>query len=217
MSITHLQQQAILSSLEQHYQGATTALEFGTPFELLVATVLAAQCTDKQVNKITAKLFPKYNTPEQFAYLTPEQLAEEIKGCGLYISKSKNIVALAQQIMVLHGGSVPDTLEDLEALPGVGRKTANVVLSVAFGKPAFAVDTHVFRVSNRMGLAKAKNPLETERQVCDLMPSDKWADAHHWLIHHGRAVCKARNPLCHECPVQEYCPRIDVVNPVPSP
>lgn len=204
------QQRAILSILEQHYQGAATALEFGSPFELLVATVLAAQCTDKQVNKITAELFPKYNTPEQFAALTPEQVAEEIKGCGLYMNKSKNIVALSQQIMALHGGQVPATLTELEALPGVGRKTANVVLAVAFGKPAFAVDTHVFRVSNRMGLAQAKNPLETEKQVCAIIPPEKWGDAHHWLIHHGRAVCKARNPLCDQCPVQGECPKLEV-------
>ncbi len=210
MSDSTSQQRAILSILEQHYKGAATALEYRTPFELLVATVLAAQCTDKQVNKITTKLYAKYNTPAQFASLTPDQLAEEIKACGLYMNKSKNIVALSQQIMALHSGEVPDTLEELEALPGVGRKTANVVLAVAFGKPAFAVDTHVFRVSNRMGLARAKNPLETERQVCAIIAPEKWGDAHHWLIHHGRAICKARNPLCSECPVAGECPKVEV-------
>ncbi|MFA5536498.1 MAG: endonuclease III [Bacillota bacterium] len=198
-------QKQILQELAVVYAEATTALEFKNPFELLIATILAAQSTDRQVNSITGSLFEKYPNPQSFAQLTPEILAEDIKGVGLFRNKSRHIVATSRELLLRHQGQVPSTREELEKLPGVGRKTANVVLSVAFNQPALAVDTHVFRVANRLGLARAKNPLETEKQLCAIIPEDLWGQAHHWLIYHGRQVCKARNPLCNECVLAEYC------------
>lgn len=197
--------QRILALLRETYQGAKTALKYRNTFELLIATMLAAQSTDRQVNVITASLFQKYPDPQSFARLTPEELEQEIKGVGLYRNKSRNIIAACRQILEKHHGQVPRTREELEALPGVGRKTANVVLSIGFGQPALAVDTHVFRVANRLKLAKAKTPLETEKQLCEWIPQELWSQVHHWLIYHGRQVCKARNPLCHECMLAEYC------------
>ncbi|HHW05965.1 MAG TPA: endonuclease III [Clostridia bacterium] len=197
--------QKILALLQETYKGAKTALRYKNTFELLIATMLAAQSTDRQVNVITASLFKKYPDPASFARLTPEELEEDIKGVGLYKSKSRHIIAACRQILEKHHGQVPQTREELEALPGVGRKTANVVLSIGFGQPALAVDTHVFRVANRLKLAEAKDPLETERQLCAWIPRALWSEAHHWLIYHGRQVCKARHPLCHQCVVAEYC------------
>lgn len=197
--------QRILGLLRETYQGAKTALHYRNTFELLIATMLAAQSTDRQVNIITASLFQKYPDPQSFARLTPEELEEEIKGVGLYRNKSRNIIAACRQILEKYHGQVPQTREELEALPGVGRKTANVVLSIGFGQPALAVDTHVFRVANRLKLAEAKNPLETEKQLCDWIPQELWSEVHHWLIYHGRQVCKARNPLCHQCMLTEDC------------
>jgi len=194
----------ILKQLAATYADAVTALEFKNPFELLVATILAAQSTDRQVNLITESLFKKYPDPESFAELSPEILEEDIKMVGLFRNKSRHIVATSRELLLNHHGQVPITREELERLPGVGRKTANVVLSVAFNQPALAVDTHVFRVANRLGLAKAKNPLETEKQLCAIIPEKLWGQAHHWLIYHGR-VCKARNPLCNDCVLAEYC------------
>ncbi|MGI6553366.1 MAG: endonuclease III [Bacillota bacterium] len=195
----------ILEILSREYSHARTELNYSNPFELLVSTILSAQSTDRQVNKITRSLFKKYSGPEDFARLTPEQLAEEIRGCGLYRNKSRHIIAASRALLEKHGGVVPSTREDLEALPGVGRKTASVVLSNAFGQEALAVDTHVHRVSNRLGLAQSTDVRVTEEQLCALIPRDQWSQAHHWLIYHGRRVCKARKPLCHVCKLAEYC------------
>lgn len=195
----------ILNTLEQTYPEAATALRFDTPFQLLVATILSAQSTDKQVNKVTSNLFKKHSTPYDFAELTPKQLEKEIKSCGLYRNKAKNIIAASKAIVDKHDGKVPQSLEELVKLPGVGRKTANVVLSNAFDIPAFAVDTHVHRVANRLGLARAKTPLKTEKELMKNVPKPLWGKAHHWLIHHGRQKCKARNPRCDECPLEKLC------------
>ena len=195
----------ILEILEKHYEGATTALKYKTPFQLLIATILSAQCTDRQVNKITSKLFQKYPGPEDFARLSPEELEKDIYSCGFYRNKSRNIVKTSQILLKKYGGQVPQSIEELQELPGVGRKTANVVASNAFGMDAIAVDTHVFRVSNRLGLAHAKTPEETERQLMENIPKNKWSKAHHWLIQHGRRVCIARNPKCDQCFLAEYC------------
>lgn len=195
----------ILDSLYQLYPDAHCELNFRTPFELLIATILSAQCTDKRVNEITAPLFEKYNKPEDFLTLTQEEMEELIKGLGLYKNKSKNILETCRILYEKYNGEVPRTHAELEALPGVGRKTANVVLSNAFGIPAIAVDTHVFRVGNRLGLAKSDNVDETERQLMKRIPKEKWSDAHHWLIWHGRRVCAARNPKCSECTLSDMC------------
>lgn len=194
-----------LEILKETYPDAKPELDFTTPFELLVATMLSAQSTDKQVNKVTHVLFEKYNTPEAFATLSYEELEPYIKGCGLYRTKGKNILASSKQIMEQYAGEVPRDRDTLTTLPGVGRKTANVVVSNAFGTPAIAVDTHVFRVANRIGLANAKDVLNTEKQLMETIPSEQWSIAHHWLIFHGRRVCAARNPKCNICAVRECC------------
>jgi endonuclease-3 len=180
-------------------------LAFTTPFELLVAVVLSAQATDKGVNKATAVLFPVANTPAAIVALGVEGLVPYIKSIGLYPTKSKNVVALAQALLREHGGQVPADREALERLPGVGRKTANVVLNTAFGQPTIAVDTHIFRVANRTGLAPGKNVDEVERKLLALVPERFRQDAHHWLILHGRYVCVARSPKCGECPIRDLC------------
>jgi endonuclease-3 len=195
----------ILDTLQQMYPDAHCELNYTTPFELLVATILSAQCTDKRVNEITGPLFQKYNKPEHYIHLTQEELEEHIKGLGLYKNKSKNILETCRILYEKYNGEVPQTHAELEALPGVGRKTANVVLSNAFGIPAIAVDTHVFRVANRLGLAKSDNVDEVERQLMKRIPKEKWSAAHHWLIWHGRRVCSARNPQCGQCPLREMC------------
>jgi endonuclease III len=194
-----------LESLENVYYSATCALEFENPFELLISTILSAQCTDKQVNKVTEKLFKLFPGPADFARLEPEELEPHVKSCGFYITKARNIVLACRSLLENYGGKVPDTIEELIKLPGVGRKTANVVLSNAFGKDAIAVDTHVFRVSNRIGLAHAKTAEETEKQLRVNIPKEKWSRAHHWLIWHGRQVCHARKPECAGCPVLPWC------------
>jgi endonuclease-3 len=195
----------ILDRLGQMYPDAKCALNYTTPFELLVATMLSAQCTDARVNIVTARIFPTYNRPEHFAALTPEQIGEMIKDCGLWQSKAKNIHATSHILLQEYGGEVPASREELVKLPGVGRKTANVVLSNAFGVPAIAVDTHVFRVSNRLGLANAGTVEETEEQLMRRIPRAQWSPAHHWLIHHGRQICEARKPKCSECPLADLC------------
>lgn len=197
--------QAILERLSQMYPDAKCALEHETPFELLVATVLSAQCTDVRVNIVTRRMFPTHNRPEHFAGATPDQIGEMIRDCGLWQTKAKNIHAASRLILEQHHGEVPRTMAELIQLPGVGRKTANVVLANAFGVPAIAVDTHVLRVSNRLGLAKAETPEETEQQLMRRIPKHQWSAAHHWLIHHGRQVCAARKPRCGECPLLEFC------------
>ena len=198
--------QLMLDILESVYKDTTTALHYSSPFELLIAVVLSAQCTDNRVNIITARLFPAYNSAEKMAELSLVELEELFRDCGLFHSKAKNILATCQILIAKHQGQVPSTMEELIELPGVGRKTANVLLSQLFGKPAIAVDTHVFRVSNRLGLAKGKSPEEVKQRLMKAIPKPKWSDAHHWLIWHGRKVCKARNPDCAACALKDLCP-----------
>lgn len=195
----------ILEMLAGMYPDAGCALIYRNPFELLIAAMLSAQSTDKMVNRITTRLFALYPGPADFARLTEEELAREIRGVGLFRSKARNIIATCRILMHDHSGEVPRTRLALERLPGVGRKTANVVLSNAFGEPAIAVDTHVFRVANRLGLANARDPMNTERQLMRRTPRKLWSQAHHWLIHHGRLVCRARNPLCQACALAPLC------------
>lgn len=195
----------ILEILEQMYPNPKTALNHNSPFELLVATILSAQCTDERVNMITPKLFATYPDAYALSQATPDEVAELIKTAGLWQTKSKNLVATAKILVEQHGGEVPRTREELEKLPGVGRKTANVVLSNAFNIPAIAVDTHVFRVANRLGLADGNTPLAVEKQLMQVIPKEKWRDAHHWLIYHGRQICHARNPKCEDCPLKDLC------------
>lgn len=182
-----------------------TELNYTSPFELLVAVVLSAQATDVGVNKATAKLFPKANTPAAILALGEEGLKSYIKTIGLFNTKAKNVLATCQLLIDQHGGEVPADRAALEALPGVGRKTANVILNTAFGQPTIAVDTHIFRVSNRTGIAKGKNVLEVERRLERLTPAEFKHNAHHWLILHGRYVCKARKPNCPECIIADLC------------
>ena len=195
----------ILDRLEAMYPEAKAELVFSNPYEMLVATILSAQCTDKQVNKVTPAVFAKYPDANAMAEASVEDLFPMVKSCG-FKSKAGNIIAACRMIRDEHGGEVPHTREELTALPGVGRKTANVVLSNAFGIPAFAVDTHVFRVSNRLGLCSADTVEETERQMTALIPKEKWGRAHHWLIWHGRRVCKAQHPMCETCGLRGLCP-----------
>ncbi|UNC92358.1 endonuclease III [Candidatus Contubernalis alkaliaceticus] len=195
----------ILKLLDKMYPNPRTDLLFNNSFELLIAVMLSAQTTDKQVNRVTEKLFKKYPTPWDFINLTPEELEKDIKKCGLFRNKSRNIVTTANIIVQEYNGKVPDRLEQLLKLPGVGRKTASVVLANAFGIPAFPVDTHVYRVSYRLGLAGGKNPLVTEKELKEIIPESLWNKAHHWLIAHGRTFCSARRPQCQECPLLDYC------------
>jgi endonuclease III len=183
----------------------TTELKYTTPFELLVAVVLSAQATDKSVNQATEVLYPKYNTPEKIARLGVAGLEKYIKRIGLYRTKAKNVVELSRILVEKHAGEVPRTREELEALPGVGRKTANVVLNTAFGEPTVAVDTHIFRVANRTGLAPGKDPREVEDRLLKFTPPEFLHDAHHWLILHGRYICIARKPGCPECLIRDLC------------
>jgi len=180
-------------------------LHYTTPFELLVAVVLSAQATDKSVNIATAKLYPKANTPQAILKLGEEKLTEYIKTIGLFRTKAKNVIALCRMLIDQHGGQVPRTREELQELPGVGRKTANVVLNVAFGEPTMAVDTHIFRVGNRTGLAPGKDVLEVEEKLLKRVPPEFMLHAHHWLILHGRYVCIARKPRCGACVVNDLC------------
>jgi len=182
-----------------------TELAYSTPFELLVAVTLSAQATDVSVNKATAKLFPVANTPETIYALGVEGLSEYIKTIGLYNSKAKNVIEACRILIEKHGSQVPDNREDLKALPGVGRKTANVVLNTAFRQLAMAVDTHIFRVSNRTGIAPGKNVLEVEKKLMKFVPKEFLLDSHHWLILHGRYVCQARKPRCGSCRIEDLC------------
>ena len=200
-----------LAILEQTYPHAVTALEYRSPFELLIAVILSAQCTDARVNLTTPHLFAKYPTPEKLAAANAPDVEGIIKSCGFFRMKTKNIINAARGIVELHGGRVPDEREALESLPGVGRKTASVVLAAAFAEPEFAVDTHVFRVAHRLGLTLGKTPRQVEDDVVKLLPREKIADAHHWLILHGRAICKAPVPLCGQCPVNQLCPSVPIV------
>ena len=195
----------IFERLREKNPHPTTELAYSTPFELLVAVVLSAQATDKSVNLATAKLFPVANTPEKIARMGVEKLQEYIKTIGLFRTKAKNVVALSQMILDRHCGAVPQNREALQALPGVGRKTANVVLNTAFGQPTVAVDTHIFRVANRTGLAPGKDVEEVEEKLLKFTPPEFLQDAHHWLILHGRYVCIARKPGCPECVIRDLC------------
>ena len=195
----------IYERLQAANPNPTTELAYRTPFELLVAVVLSAQATDKSVNAATARLYPVASTPAALAALGEEKVADFIKTIGLYRTKAKNVVALSKILLEKHGGEVPARREDLESLPGVGRKTANVVLNTAFGQPTMAVDTHIFRVSNRTGLAPGKDVLAVEERLLKFTPPEFLMNAHHWLILHGRYVCVARKPKCPACLIRDLC------------
>jgi endonuclease-3 len=200
-----LKRTAIYSTLRERMPAPTTELNYKNPFELMIAVILSAQATDISVNKATDRLYPVACTPETILALGVDGLKPYIRTIGLFNSKAKNIIKTCRILIEEHDSEVPRSREELEALPGVGRKTANVILNTAFGEPTIAVDTHIFRVSNRTGLAKGKTPLEVEKRLTKLTPDEFKLDAHHWLILHGRYVCKARTPLCGECPVIEWC------------
>ncbi|MDH5301442.1 MAG: endonuclease III [Gammaproteobacteria bacterium] len=197
--------QEIFRRLRAENPQPTTELNYSTPFELLVAVTLSAQATDVGVNKATAKLFPVANTPEKIYALGVEGLKTYIKTIGLFNSKAENVIKACKILLDKHQGNVPQTREELEALPGVGRKTANVVLNTAFGQPTIAVDTHIFRVSNRTGIAPGKNVLEVEHKLLKFIPDEFKLDAHHWLILHGRYTCIARKPKCGSCLIEDLC------------
>lgn len=182
-----------------------TELEYGSPYQLLAAVLMSAQATDKSVNIVTRKLFPLAPTPQAMVDLGLEKVTDTIRTIGLYRNKAKNLISMSQMLIDLHGGQVPEDREALEALPGVGRKTANVVLNTAFGHPTMAVDTHIFRVSNRTGLAPGKTVDQVEQKLLKVVPKDYLLNAHHWLILHGRYICKARTPECWRCPVADLC------------
>jgi len=196
---------AIFETLREVNPNPETELEYSSPFELLIAVLLSAQATDVGVNKATRKLFPVAHTPQQILDLGEAGLIEYIKTIGLYKTKARHVMETCRILVAQHGGKVPPVREALEALPGVGRKTANVVLNVAFGQPTIAVDTHIFRVANRTGLAPGKNPDAVEQKLLKVTPTEFLHDAHHWLILHGRYVCKARKPECWHCAIEPLC------------
>ena len=197
--------EAIFRTLASADPDPRTELRYQSPFELLIAVILSAQATDISVNKVTGELFEIANTPEKMLGLGERELKHRIRTIGLFNTKAKNILKTCQLLVERHDGDVPDSRQDLEALPGVGRKTANVILNTAFGQPTIAVDTHIFRVSNRTGLAPGKTPLEVEQKLLRSMPQSYRLGAHHWLILHGRYICKARKPACPECAIIDYC------------
>lgn len=197
----------ILPILRKLYPHARCSLNFKTPLQLLVATILSAQCTDERVNKVTAQLFKKYRSAADFAAVTQEELEKDIQSTGFYRNKAKNIRAMAQVLVERHGGKVPETMEELTALAGVGRKTANVVLGNAFGmNVGIVVDTHVSRICRRLGLTKQTDPVKIEQDLLPLVPAEDWTLWSHLLIQHGRTLCMARNPKCEQCPLLPYCP-----------
>jgi len=196
----------MIAILQSAYPNAQTELEYQTPFQLLIATMLSAQCTDQRVNMITRRLFQDHPTVSDMARLSISELEAYIRSAGLWQTKARNIKKACAILLDRFNGEVPQTRDELMQLPGVGRKTANVVLANAFNQPAFAVDTHVHRVANRLGLAKSKNPEQTEHQLMQVVPEPLWKDAHHWLILHGRRVCHARKPECDRCPLAHLCP-----------
>ena len=195
----------IFTRLRNNDPNPNTELNYSSPFELLIAVILSAQATDRSVNKAVATLFPVANTPQAIVELGEEGLKEHIKTIGLFNSKAAHIIKTCRALVDKHDGKIPDNREELEALPGVGRKTANVVLNTAFGQPTIAVDTHIFRVSNRTGIATGKNVLEVEKRLLRLVPKEFLHDAHHWLILHGRYVCIARKPRCGACLIEDLC------------
>ena len=196
---------AALAELERLYPNAKPALIYSTPYELLVAVILSAQCTDERVNKVTEVLFKRYSTPQAMLTLTQTELENYIFSCGFYRMKAEHILSASRDILEKFQGQVPQTVDELMGLAGVGKKTANVVYSVAFGGDAIAVDTHVFRVSNRLGLAKGDTPLKVEAGLNKAIPKEDWSRAHHWLIWHGRKVCHSRKPDCGHCTLLPYC------------
>lgn len=200
-----IDKQKILTELASLYPDAKPALRYTTAYELLVAVILSAQCTDERVNKVTEILFKEYSTPEKMVTLSQEQLEKYIFSCGFYRMKAEHILSASRDILDKYNGEVPGTVETLMTLAGVGKKTANVVYSVAFGGDAIAVDTHVFRVSNRLGLAKGKTPLVVEAGLQKAVPKSDWSKAHHWLIYHGRRVCHSQKPDCANCTLSELC------------
>jgi len=208
----------VIERFNENMPVAETELHFVNPYQMLVATILSAQCTDKRVNMITPAIFKRFPTPEEMADAEPDEVFDLIRSCSYPNNKAKNLVGMARMLVSDFQGTVPDEMDELLKLPGVGRKTANVILSVVFNKPAMAVDTHVFRVSARLGLTiGSKTPEETERQLVRLFPSELLPIAHHWLILHGRYVCQARKPLCETCGLHEWCvygkvPKVPKVN-----
>ena len=197
--------QRIIDILAQKYPNPKSELNFENPFQLLVAVILSAQCTDKRVNKVTPILFKRASTPQELAQMPTEELESIIFSCGFYHSKAKHLKEMAQSLLDRYDGKVPGEIEQLRTLAGVGRKTANVVYAVGFGGQAIAVDTHVFRVSNRLGLAKAKDVLTVEKQLMQRIDGHLWADSHHYILLHGRYVCKSARPLCEQCPLKQDC------------
>ncbi len=197
--------------MERAYPHAVTALEYGSEFQLLVAVILSAQCTDARVNATTPALFAKFPTPEKLARAKQEDVERIIKSCGFFRMKAKNVIACARDLVERFGGGVPRGREELESLAGVGRKTASVVMAAAFQEEALAVNTHVFRVSHRLGLTVGTTPRQVEDDVTKIVPPSKWGDASHWLILHGRKICKAPTPRCGECPVNHLCPTPKII------
>ena len=200
-----MNEREILCELEKLYPQAAPALHFNSTYELLVAVILSAQCTDERVNKVTAELFKEYNTPQKMLTLSQQELEKRIFSCGFYRNKAAHILSASRDIIEKFGGQVPADHAALKTLAGVGQKTANVVYAVAFGGDAIAVDTHVFRVSNRLGLAHATTPEKTELQLNAAIPKDMWSRAHHWLIFHGRRVCHSQRPDCANCTLKQWC------------
>jgi len=196
----------IIGRLKRAYPAAKIALRFDSPLELLVATILSAQCTDDRVNAVTESLFERYPSAKSYAEASTPTLERDIHATGFFRAKARSLIGMGRALVERHGGEVPRTLAELTALPGVGRKTANVVLGNAFGMPALAVDTHVFRVSQRLALAKADDPEDVHDQLCRVIPRTEWTHATHLLIIHGRQVCRARTPACQDCPVAGLCP-----------
>ncbi|MDQ6768348.1 MAG: endonuclease III [Candidatus Eremiobacteraeota bacterium] len=196
----------ILERLARAYPGATTALHYKNTFQLLIAVILSAQCTDARVNMVTPALFERYPTAAALARASAREVEKLIKSCGFFRVKAKNIIAASWGLVERYNGRVPKTMDELLELPGVGRKTANVILAVAYRQDAIAVDTHVFRVANRLGLARATSAAAMERALMKAVPRNQWSNLHHWLIHHGRQICHARNPQCPRCVVVDLCP-----------
>ena len=196
----------IYATLEEHYPAAEIALDYSSPFELLIATILAAQCTDERVNTVTPALFARFPDPEAFAAAPIEEIEEMVFSTGFYRNKAKSIQGAARALLESHGGEVPSTMKELVTLPGVGRKTANVLLGHCFETPGMVVDTHVKRISNLLGLVDSKNPEVIERELSLILPEEQWVRFSHLLAHHGRAICSARRPQCGICPVADLCP-----------
>lgn len=212
MRVTKAVKKEQLARLEAIYGNMETALHYTSPFTFLVAVMLSAQCTDARVNVITARIFPRLDSPEKMGALTLAELENEIRDCGLYRAKAKHLLATCRMLLEEYGGEVPQDFDALTSLPGVGRKTANVVRSVLWHYPAIAVDTHVFRVSNRLKLAVGKTPLEVEEGLQKAIPKKDWASAHHWLIWHGRKICHARRPDCAGCGLRDVCPSAEALS-----